>query len=204
MGNHTIYFSTPPKSMPEFHGMVTISYIDIEILPETISANMNFRKLPNVKAVTFVMSDKHSIIKNEGVGPLFPAIRSDCRRFTFPSWANGIWRTLSRSVTNVYRNSTLFILNRPEDVISRSRFGIEDVKTVSTLFHTIILFSGWLILPYVIGPAMNIIQFPCEGLAILLLVIFYRGIIGLSLIMRDHIGHLCEGLIPYPEVLQIP
>lgn len=29
-------------------------------------------------------------------------------------------------------------------------------------------------------------------------------IIGLSLIMRDHIGHLCEGLIPYPEVLQIP
>jgi uncharacterized membrane protein YjfL (UPF0719 family) len=29
-------------------------------------------------------------------------------------------------------------------------------------------------------------------------------IIGLSLIMNDHVGHLCEGLIPYPEVLQIP
>lgn len=29
-------------------------------------------------------------------------------------------------------------------------------------------------------------------------------IIGLSLIMMDHIGHLCEGLIPYPDVLQIP
>ena len=28
-------------------------------------------------------------------------------------------------------------------------------------------------------------------------------IIGLSLIIREYIGHLCEGLIPYPEVLQI-
>jgi uncharacterized membrane protein YjfL (UPF0719 family) len=28
-------------------------------------------------------------------------------------------------------------------------------------------------------------------------------IVGLSLIMDDYIGHLCEALIPYPEVMQI-
>ena len=28
-------------------------------------------------------------------------------------------------------------------------------------------------------------------------------IIGMSLIMDEYVGHLCEALIPYPEVLQI-
>jgi uncharacterized membrane protein YjfL (UPF0719 family) len=28
-------------------------------------------------------------------------------------------------------------------------------------------------------------------------------IVALSLIMDDYIGHLCEALIPYPEVMQI-
>jgi uncharacterized membrane protein YjfL (UPF0719 family) len=28
-------------------------------------------------------------------------------------------------------------------------------------------------------------------------------ILGMSLIMDDYIGHLCEALIPYPSVLQI-
>jgi hypothetical protein len=28
-------------------------------------------------------------------------------------------------------------------------------------------------------------------------------IVGMSLIMDDYIGHLCEALIPYPSVMQI-
>jgi hypothetical protein len=28
-------------------------------------------------------------------------------------------------------------------------------------------------------------------------------IVGMALIMDDYIGHLCEALIPYPQVLQI-
>lgn len=28
-------------------------------------------------------------------------------------------------------------------------------------------------------------------------------IVGLSLVMRDHVSSICEGLIPYPEVMQI-
>jgi uncharacterized membrane protein YjfL (UPF0719 family) len=28
-------------------------------------------------------------------------------------------------------------------------------------------------------------------------------VLGISIVLRDYVGHLCESLVPYPEVLNI-